>query len=125
MWTDLSSLGQRKHAHAPIPTGTEPLTFEVHSLRVEQWFCKVWSPDQQYHLGTLGMKFSGPAPDLLNQKPWGWGSLGESDKPSRLGITAVEFMVKSSGREARQRPKECGKERSLFKRKTLVLTQSE
>ena len=54
-----------------------------------------------------------------------WGSQGESDKCSSLGLTAVEFIVKSSCREARQRPKERGRERNLFKGKTVVFTQSE
>lgn len=38
MWTDLSLLGQREDANAPVPTSLEPVIFGVHSLPVEQWF---------------------------------------------------------------------------------------
>ena len=71
------------------------------------------------------MKFSGSHPRPPESETLPWGSQGESEKCSSLGLTAVEFMVKSSCREAKQRPKERGRERNLFKGKTVVFTQSE
>lgn len=71
------------------------------------------------------MKFSGSHPRPPESETLLWGSQGESDECSRLGLTAVEFMVKSSFREARQRPKDRGRERSLFKGKAMVCMQSE
>lgn len=70
------SLARENMQNASIPVSIEPSDIWASFCSCRATGLQLWSSDQQTHLGTLGMEFSGPAPDLLSQNPLAWGPPG-------------------------------------------------